>query len=289
MMDALPLTTDEIAQYRRDGYLVLRGLLNPRSVDSCRAALSDLASGRLPSRETVVAYEKGFSAATLKPDEREFYIRKYMDYVEDAPALKAAAMNRRLHTALDALLGQGRVLFQEMALIKPPRIGADKPWHQDAAYFRVTDPGLVVGVWIALDPALRTNGCMEVVPGSHLDGPMPHVHENDFNRCRIVPERQRAAERVALEMQPGDALIFHALLQHYTAPNESDLRRRAIQFHYHQIGAVWGDVESHRRLFHDADGNYAGCTEPHAPVPDELNYRYRGALARAVVPVDGID
>ena len=285
---AATLTSDEIVQYRRDGYLVVRGLLGPGSVAACRQALADLAAGRIEARDTVLAFETGYAPETLSVDEREFYIRKYMDFVEDAPALKAAAMNRRLHLALDQLLGSGRVLFQEMALIKPPRIGADKPWHQDAAYFRITDPGLIAGVWIALDPALRQNGCMEVVPGSHLGGGVPHVHENDFIRCCIVEEALRAEERVALEMQPGDALIFSALLHHYTAPNTSDLRRRAIQFHYHQIGAVWGGVEDHRRLYHFADGSYAGCTVPHEPAPSRVNYVYRGALERKVVPIDEV-
>jgi phytanoyl-CoA hydroxylase len=288
MGETVTLTSDEIVQYRRDGYLVVRGLLGPGSVAACRQALSDLATGRIETRDTVLAFETGYAPETLSVDEREFYIRKYMDFVEDAPALKAAAMNRRLHRVLDQLLGSGRVLFQEMALIKPSHIGADKPWHQDAAYFRVTDPSLIAGVWIALDPALRRNGCMEVVPGSHLGGAVPHVHENDFNRCRILESRLRAEERVALEMQPGDALIFSALLHHFTAANASDLRRRAIQFHFHQLGAVWGSVEEHRRLYHFDDGTYAGCTVPHEPAPAQVNYRYRGALERKIVPMDEI-
>ena len=30
--------------------------------------------------------------------------------------------------------------------------------------------------------------------------------------------------------------------------------------HYHQIGLEWTSLEAHRALFHDADGEYAGCT-----------------------------
>src|SRR5258708_19063291 len=133
------LSTDEIMQYRRDGYLVLRGLLGPGSVAACRPALSNLATGRIAARDTVLAFETGYAPETLSVDEREFYIRKYMDFVEDAPALKAAAMNRRLHLALDELLGSGRVLFQEMALIKPPRICATRPWIPEAPISPSTD------------------------------------------------------------------------------------------------------------------------------------------------------
>ena len=274
------LDATEIAAYRRDGYIVLRKLLGPEHVAACIQALTDLATGAVPRTETSLMFES--DDASVPADLR---IRKYMDFTQDAPALARAANSARLHGAMDQLLGAGRVLFQEMALVKPPRIGSEKPWHQDAAYFRVTDPGLVVGVWIALDPALPMNGCMELVPGSHLDGGQPHVHENDFNRCRIAPGVVRVADRVAISMQPGDALVFHSLLHHFTAPNRSDLRRRAVQFHYHQTGAVWGSLEQHRRHFQFADGSYAGCTVAH-PELGPSNYAYRDGLPRAVMPVE---
>lgn len=287
--EATDLLTDaEVAQYRREGWVLVRGIMGPRSIEACRQALSDLATGRIPAREIVLMYETGYDPRDIGPEERENYIRKYMDYVEDAPVLKMTAMNRRLHTRLDQSLGTGRVLFQEMALVKPPRIGSEKPWHQDASYFRVTDPGLIVGVWIALDAASRRNGCMELIPGSHLGGGVPHIHENDFNRCRIMEDCLDRDARIVIEMEPGDALIFHSLLHHFTEPNTSDLRRRALQFHYHQIGAIWADVADHTRHFHFADGSYAGCTVPHEPA-DASAYWYRGALARPVVPVDLLD
>ncbi len=281
-------TEAEVAQYRSQGWVLARRILGPRSVAACQQALSDLATGRIPATSTTLMYEQGYDPATLAPDQREQYVRKYMDFVPDAPALRMAAMNRRLHARLDQLLGTGRVLFQEMALVKPPRIGSEKPWHQDAAYFRVTDPGLIAGVWIALDPALTRNSCMEVIPGSHHGGGVPHQHENDFNRCRILDSHLDRDARIAIEMQPGDALIFHALLHHFTEPNTSDLRRRAVQFHYHQTGAVWAGVEEHRRHFHFDDGRYAGCTVPHEPA-DASAYWYRGALPRPVVPEEPYD
>ena len=288
-MDAVPtqtrLTGAEITQYRRDGYVVVRNLLGPASIAACKCALTDLATGARPSVQTSLMYETGVDVARLAPAEREFAIRKYMDFCADAPSLQAAAFSARLHGVLDQLLGEGRVLFQEMALVKPPRIGSAKPWHQDAAYFRIKDPGLVVGVWIALDEALRANGCMEVIPGSHLNGGVPHVHENDFNLCQITPDKIDLAKRIPIEMQAGDALIFHGMIQHYTAPNNSNLRRRAIQFHYHQLGAVWGTVEDHQKFFHDAHGNYAGCTVAHADLPGG-NYAYREGLPREIVTTD---
>ena len=279
------LSTHEIAAYRRDGYVVVRKLIGPKLVAASVEAIAGLASGQIPQHSTEIAFEPGVDPAKLPPQEREDHIRKFAWYVEDSPALHAAAMSQRLHWTLDQLLGQGRVLFQDMALIKPPRIGGAKPWHQDASYFRVSDPNLIVGVWIALDRATRENGCMEVIPGSHLDGPAVHLPEVDVNQCTIRPDQLRLRDRIAIEMEPGDALIFHALLHHYTAPNRSAFRRRAIQFHYHQLGMQWTSLDAHRRSFHDESGAYAGCTVQKEPVPPGKTFTYVGGRERPIQPV----
>ena len=260
-----PVDLDAIAQYRRDGYLVLRRVLSREHVDACLAALTALAAdpGLEPGqRDASGAFMPGTDRRSVHGHRRNRadLIRKFGDFTDASPALLRAAMSARLHAVLDALMGQGRVLLQEMALVKPPKVSGEKPWHQDAAYFRGSDPNLMFGVWIALDPATRENGCMEVIPGSHLRGPAPHVPARDINLCTIRPDLVRLEERLVLPMDPGDALIFHSLIHHYTAANRSDRRRRALQFHYHQVGLEWTSLEAHRALYHDADGAYAGCT-----------------------------
>jgi phytanoyl-CoA hydroxylase len=292
MDDAKPpndraITADEIAQYRREGYLVLRGLLEAPHVASCLDALQDIADDRRPLASSKALLEPEVKAGRAQADQAIDRVRKFIEFTDDFPALRRAAMSRRLHAALDRILGEGRVMFQDMALVKPPRIGSEKRWHQDAAYFRVSDPGLIVGVWIALDPATRENGCMQLIPGSHLGGPVAHVPMLDINECHIRPDLVRAQDRIAVEMAPGDALIFHACLHHFTAPNTSGLRRRAIQFHYQQIGLVWGDLKLHTRAYHDERGEYCGCTVQPQPVPPGQEFEYRaGERLIPVAPED---
>jgi phytanoyl-CoA hydroxylase len=262
------LDIDAIAQYRRDGYLVVREVLSRDHVEQCLAALASLAAdpalqpGQPNDSGAFIALEPAADPSRATVTTRADLIRKFGNFTDASPALLRAAMSARLHTTLDALMGQGRLLLQEMALVKPPKVSGEKPWHQDAAYFRGSDPYLMFGVWIALDPATRENGCMEVIPGSHLRGPAPHVPAEDINLCTIRPDLVRLDERVALPMDPGDVLIFHSLIHHYTAANRSDQRRRALQFHYHQVGLEWTSLEAHRVLYHDVDGAYAGCLVP---------------------------
>lgn len=248
------------AQYRRDGYVVIRRLLTEEHVAACLDALTRLAdapgvaSGQ-NREQAFVALETGADPARSEAGQRIDLVRKFGNFTDFDPALMRAAMSAKLHAILDRIMGCGRVLLQEMALVKPPRIGGEKPWHQDAAYFRGSDPSLMFGVWIALDPATRENGCMEVIPRSHRAGPVPHIPHEDINLCTIRPDHLHAERRVAVPMEPGDALVFHSRIHHYTAANRSDKRRRALQFHYHQVGMEWTSLAAHRDLYHDENGD----------------------------------
>ena len=48
----------------------------------------------------------------------------------------------------------------------PPKIGIDKPWHQDNAYFAVEDLDGVLGTWIALDDSTIENGVCTLFPAT---------------------------------------------------------------------------------------------------------------------------
>jgi phytanoyl-CoA hydroxylase len=142
-----------------------------------------------------------------------------------------------------------------MALVKPPFIGGEKPWHQDDAYFSVEPLDAVCGIWIALDEATEANGCMHVIPGAHRDGPRIHVHDRD---CEIEAECLDLSRVVPVPLPPGGAMFFHGLLPHQTPPNQSPDRRRALQFHYRSRTSQIISKEEYSRLFAE-NGTPASC------------------------------
>ena len=265
---SMPEISDEqAAHYRREGYLVIPGVLPAAHVEACKAALSDLMQDRIPRRSTNIYYEAGQTIEGISADERELRVRRLDSFCDDHPALAAAANSRRLHAALDQLFG----------------IGAAKPWHQDASYFMLRDPSHVIGTWIALDAATLDNGCMQFIPRSQLDGAVPHVQES-LASCYIRPDRLSPRPVVAVPMQPGDAVVFHGLIQHFTDDNRSATRRRALQFHFCQAGAAWGGLEDHAGLYRDETGEYCGCITP--KYGEAAMRILRGEAQKAVVPVD---
>ncbi|MBL8376549.1 MAG: phytanoyl-CoA dioxygenase family protein [Burkholderiales bacterium] len=283
LLDDPLVTAEDRERLARDGFVVIRGVLPASLIEACKQALSDLMCGRIERRSTNLYYEAGQQVEGLDPAALELKVRRLDSFCDAAPALSAAAHSRRLHAVLDVLTGPGRTLFQEMALVKPPAIGGAKPWHQDAAYFLVDDPAQVVGTWTALDPATLDNGCMQFIAGSHREGPVPHVQES-LASCFIRPDRLSKRPVTALPMDPGDTVVFHGLVQHFTDDNRSPTRRRALQFHYATEQARWTGLDAHERLYADEKRAYAGCV---TPAYGEAAMRIlRGEARMDVVPVD---
>jgi phytanoyl-CoA hydroxylase len=247
----------DLERFREQGYLAMEAVLTPDDVARCAAALDNLARRRpegVGAQEEPYYQQGGEEPAAATPELR---VRKLWKFADVDPTLGAAVAAPRMMAIVDQLVGSGARLIQDMALMKPPHRGAEKPWHQDNAYFDWTPLDGVLGVWIALDPATVENGCMQIVPGSHRAGPVPHYHVRD---CQLVDQTSRADRAEVVPLRPGGALFFSALLHHGTPPNRSAERRRALQFHYAAARCRRMTFSEHMTHF-ALDGAYVGCRD----------------------------
>ena len=269
------LSARELEQFHQNGYLTFGDVLSPEEVATARTTMSELIQRSVRSEEfsfTSVrrataknsrcfvefeASQQGLNLRQLPDAELEMKVRKLMWYCEASPwYARLATSHLRIRGIIESILGEKPILFQDMALIKPPFIGTEKPWHQDNAYFAVTPLESVVGVWLALDPATASNGCMHVLPGEHKLGPRRHHHTFD---CEIMPGRINPAQAVPVELPPGGAMFFAGMLPHQTPANSSPDRRRALQFHYRSAASRLVSNEEYNRLYAEADGTPASC------------------------------
>jgi phytanoyl-CoA hydroxylase len=246
----------DVAFFKEHGYLAFEGLLEADEVESATAGLVDVLQGRVEGK--VGRQEEPFYVDG-QVDERvtdpELRVRKLWSFCKVEPRLAAIAAHVRVRAVVDQLIEPDSRMVQDMALVKPPYHGSEKPWHQDTAYFDWTPLGGIVGVWIALDPATVENGCMQVIPGSHHDGPTPHFHVRD---CQMDDRGVAVDRAVVVPLKPGGALFFSGLLHHGTPPNLSGDRRRALQFHYAAADCRNMTIQEHAELFNEG-GAYAGC------------------------------
>ncbi len=248
---------DDVAFFSEHGYLAVEQWLSPGRLDTVVDALMALLDGANPDFKGVV-YEKiarDHDLAGMPATRKQDFVRKFWHFVEFHPSLMDLALDPELLGVVKSLIGETPLLFQDMALLKPPRIGREKPWHQDHAYFNYDLDTRVAGVWIALDEATEDNGCMVIVPGSHRKGPVIHFRRRDWQICDTDA---RQDPPVAVPLPPGGALFFASMLHHGTPTNRSDSRRRAVQFHYCPESARKQAHEKRLQVF-GAEGKDVTC------------------------------
>ncbi|MEK3883052.1 phytanoyl-CoA dioxygenase family protein [Paenibacillus sp. PL2-23] len=237
------LGEQEWKAYKEAGFLAVEGVLEEREIQDAIDAIMSM----------IFEDTKGASIQFSKPsselksnEERELAVRKVHQFSDRDDRLRHVAYHPDILRPVEAILGEKPKLVQDMALLKPPHGGGEKPWHQDMAYGNLAYDKPVVGVWIALDEAALDNGCMHVLPGSHADGATPHYAVRDWQLC----DSHVAVEKdVAVPLKPGGLMFFHGLLKHGTPYNLSPKRRRALQFHYVGESARKLSPQEYKRTF----------------------------------------
>ena len=102
-------------------------------------------------------------------------------------------------------------------------------WHQDVTYWGLEPPEAHTA-WIAVDDSNLENGCMRVIPGSHMQGLAEHSKsESEGNLLSInqeIPEEEmNDDEAFDLCLKAGQISIHDGHLVHSSLPNHSQRRR----------------------------------------------------------------
>lgn len=246
---------NDLQRFAVDGYLAVRNVLAAREIDDVLDGLSHVLAH--PGRADV-QYESWAAdrVETASGAERMDLVRRCMGFVTEDPRLRTLATDERILDVVRRLTGsEDLAMFQDMALLKPPGGGREKPWHQDNAFFDYEPGTPIVGVWIALDPATPENGCMHVIPGSHVEGAVVHFKRRDWQLC---DDEVDVARDTVVPLPPGGALFFHGLLHHGTPANRTGTRRRAVQLHY--LPAATPGIPEERRLeIFGSEGKNVSC------------------------------
>jgi ectoine hydroxylase-related dioxygenase (phytanoyl-CoA dioxygenase family) len=130
--------------------------------------------------------------------------------------------------------------FHTKLMQKEPKVGGAWEWHQDYGYWYKNQflyPEQLVSVMIALTEANKSNGCLQVIKGSHKLGRVNHgfAGEQVGADMVMVEHALKTMEHVYVEIQPGDALFFHSNLLHRSEANTSDKPRWSIISCYNSL------------------------------------------------------
>ncbi|MEW6688182.1 MAG: phytanoyl-CoA dioxygenase family protein [Pseudomonadota bacterium] len=233
------LSAADLRRCGRDGYLLVRKALTRAETAAFVAAVERIAA--LPPRpgREMLYYEDSKTEAGRRILSR---IEKFADPGEPLAAFLSGGS---LLALVESVLGEPAVLFKEKVNFKLPGGGGFEPhqdiqpgWDDYAPYF--------LSVAVALDEATAENGCLELAPGQHRRGWLGE-------RWKPLTPQQTAGMRfAAVEMAPGDAVLFDCFVPHRSGPNLSGQPRRVLYATYNRAR----DGDHRERYFADKRASY---------------------------------
>lgn len=219
------LTADQIAFFREQGFLRLERLCDEKEVTFLRAV-----HDRLFAQKAGRDQGAQFDMVGLDEENAVATSPQIINPHFFTPELKDTAFRAAALAVARQLLGPEAHWDFEHAIVKPPRIGAPTPWHQDEAFRRNHPPGYQeVSIWMPLQDVTRESGCLEFIPGSHRGPVLPHASPGGDPRIHAlecVGDFDRA-KAVACPLPAGGCTIHHCRTLHSAGPNRSAEPRRA--------------------------------------------------------------
>jgi ectoine hydroxylase-related dioxygenase (phytanoyl-CoA dioxygenase family) len=155
------------------------------------------------------------------------------------PGMRELMLDPRLGRIASTLAGvEGIRIWHDQALFKPP-FGNPTGWHLDVPYWSFSSPR-AISLWVALDDATLSNGCLYYIPGSHLTARYDNVGigQNIADLFRVYPE-WRAIEPVACPCPAGSAVYHNGLTAHGAGANMTNRPRRAMTCAYMPDGSAF--------------------------------------------------
>jgi hypothetical protein len=214
----MSLTEAEVESYRRDGYVLRRGLFAPDEV----ALISD-----------AIRTDPAIAANTYaRKDSKGASTELALWNHPGDDVFGAVARCARIVDSMEKLLGGEVYHWHSKLTMKRAKVGGAWDWHQDYGYWYRNGClfPLMASVFIAIDPSTRENGCLEVLRGSHMLGRLEHgvVGGQVGADIERVEAAMKVLEHVHVEQAPGDALFFDSNTLHTSGQNRSDSSRNVL-------------------------------------------------------------
>jgi phytanoyl-CoA hydroxylase len=182
---------------------------------------------------------------------RESAVNKIGHALHDCDAtFRAFSRSERVASLLRSLGYAKPLPVQSMYIVKGPIIGGEVSPHRDDSFLATQPKPSVVGLWLALENADRSNGCLWAVPGSQNDGngePERRFVLRGEGGAEGTPSNKKLAftapqpdydlsSAKPIECAAGTLVLLHGHVLHYSGENTSPVSRHSYAAHYVEGG-----------------------------------------------------
>lgn len=248
------LSDKEIAQFNRDGYLLVRGGLDDADLDPVIAeyerhidkrANELLAAGKISQAYADEPFNRRL--ASICSEDNEIYRELDIMHFRGRACFEFLA-NDNLLDLVEGLVGP-EITCSPIQHTRPKLPagltpgGSDAhvvPWHQDAGVtWEEADPYFILTVWLPLSSSTEENGCLEIIPRTHGRGLWQH-HSKKGVGTTIIDGQMPTEEIAVLPMEKGDVLLMHKEIPHRSKGNHSQVIRWSMDLRYQATGTPTG-------------------------------------------------
>ncbi len=245
------LTPAQVKQFKENGYLAVPNFFNTRETQAIQAEVQRLKDiGKL---RNVARDNDG-----ITPTDKVKNLQLCPMYVH-SDLFRALPFKKEVVEAISALIGDPHRLHLDQVFLKPGGDGMGTNWHQDNAYFKISDPLKGTAMWIAAHDATIANGTLHVIPGvfrekfEHKRDPMSDHH------IRCWPDDSK---EVPVELPAGGVVFFCYGTPHCTKANRTDKERAGVAYHFLHEDMVKGS--DYEKSFADQTDYHPYLTGPKA-------------------------
>ena len=217
-------------QFARDGYYICENVLEPDLVDR----LNELSDQILDQQPPEHFAENRSTGSMILIDWAMAYTHPAMAELIAHPGILAAL----------AQLGFAEPKFGHGRIISKPPQSPPLFWHEDGRFWNdpvsYTTQPIQVFLMYYLSDTNAQNGCLRVVPSSHLKRHRLHdeisPRHTDELRAYANPDDpgfSQVADEIDVPVRAGDLVIGYGSLLHASHANQSDERRTVLTMWYY--------------------------------------------------------
>ena len=235
------VTPEQIASYRRDGFVVHHNLLTGGELADLRVAVDEAVASL--GKRRVAASDNAWEVESGDSYYEKVFTQKLNLWKINA-TIKRFMLAPEIGRMISELAGVPAFrLWHDQALIKEP-FANPTGWHLDDPFWSFFSRD-AISIWIALDDATLENGCLFYVPGSQRLADFRNclIGENLDDLFKIYPDFRKIGT-ISTPVKAGGAVFHNGLTAHGAGANMTNGRRRAMTAGYMPVGSTFNGQQN---------------------------------------------
>ena len=220
------LTSEQLTQYRTEGWCVLPAAMPPAVLESLRDECQDFIDAKNAEMDALGTDTVGISHRNSR-----YFISNCH---RSSPRIQDFLFGRLMSGICQDIFGDQSYLFYDQYVVKGAEGGMRFSWHQDSGYVNKdgdTRHAPYLTCWCPLDDVSEQNGTIYLLPYSRLGirSWVQHVHDPDTNDWVGYFGDDRG---ITVEVPAGSIVLFSSYVFHASGANKTDRMRRVFLAQY---------------------------------------------------------